>query len=146
MSQENVELVRRMVEAYRRGDRAEALACLAPDVVYKVAQEAPAHGPEAVEAIWDRWEDSWEEIETIPEEVIDGGRDHVLSRSSIPDAAEAAGSSSIAATLTSTPSATANAFARSSSRIGPRPLRPPGCLSSDVAGERGDRQQRIARL
>jgi ketosteroid isomerase-like protein len=74
MSQENVEIVRRFYEAMSRGDYAEALACLASDVVYGVLQEGPAHGPDAVKAMWDRWESEWEEGGTIvPEEFIDGG-------------------------------------------------------------------------
>lgn len=77
MSQENVEIVRRLFEAYRRGDYAEAVACLAPDVVYGVGQELPASGPDAVRAMWDRWDSAWEELETVPEEFIDAG-DQVL--------------------------------------------------------------------
>ena len=75
MSQENVEIVREFFDTYLRGDYAGALACLAPDVVYKVAQEAPAHGPEAVRAVWERWESDWEELEMVPEEFIDAGDD-----------------------------------------------------------------------
>ena len=56
-----------------------SLACLSPDVFYKVAQEAPARGREAVRAIWERWESSFDEIETIPEEFIDAGDDVVVT-------------------------------------------------------------------
>ena len=73
MSEENVEVVRRFFETYQRGDHDASLDCLAPDVVYKVAQEAPAHGPEAVRAIWERWGSAWEDLETTPEEFIDAG-------------------------------------------------------------------------
>jgi ketosteroid isomerase-like protein len=73
MSRENVEVVRRFFDTYRRGDYEESLDCLAPDVTYKVVQEAPARGREAVRAIWDRWDSSWDEIETTPEEFIDAG-------------------------------------------------------------------------
>ena len=38
MSLENVQVVRRLFDAYRRGD-AVALACLASDVVYETGQE-----------------------------------------------------------------------------------------------------------
>jgi ketosteroid isomerase-like protein len=77
MSQENVEIVRRLFDTYRRGDHAEAVACLAPDVVYEVGQEVPAQGRDAVRAMWKRWESDWEELETIPKEFIDAG-DHVV--------------------------------------------------------------------
>ena len=77
MSRENVEIVRRLFDSYRRDDPAEALACLAPDVVYQVGQEVPARGRDEVRAMWERWASSWEEIETIPEEFIEAG-DHVI--------------------------------------------------------------------
>jgi ketosteroid isomerase-like protein len=38
MSQANVEVVKRLFESYRRGDYAEAAACLAPDVVFYSAR------------------------------------------------------------------------------------------------------------
>jgi uncharacterized protein len=79
MSQENVELVRRLFEAYRRGDYAGALACLAPDVVYEVGQELPLRGRDAVGAMWERWESAWERMETVPEEYIDAGDNVVVS-------------------------------------------------------------------
>jgi ketosteroid isomerase-like protein len=51
MSQANVDVVRRPFDSYRRLDYAEAAECLAPDVVYEVGQELPAHGREAVRAM-----------------------------------------------------------------------------------------------
>ena len=77
MSQENVDATRTSIEAYRRGDYAGASAHLAPDVVWTVGQELPAHGPAAVRAIWERWDGEWDELETVIEEVIDAG-DKVL--------------------------------------------------------------------
>ena len=77
MSQENVEAVRRLLETLRRGDLAAALQFLAPDVVWQVGQELPAHGPDAARAMWERWESDWEELETVAEEYIDAG-DHVV--------------------------------------------------------------------
>ena len=71
MSQENVDATRRSIEAYRRGDYARASAHLAPDVVWTVGQELPAHGPAAVRAMWERWDGEWEQLETVIEEVID---------------------------------------------------------------------------
>jgi ketosteroid isomerase-like protein len=77
MSQENVEIVRRLFDSYQRDDPAEALACLAPDVVYEVGQEVPARGRDEVRAMWERWESSWGQIEMTPEQFIDAG-DHVI--------------------------------------------------------------------
>jgi uncharacterized protein len=77
MSQENVEAVRRCFEAYRRGDYVGASAFLAPNVVWEVGQELPAHGPASVRRMWKRWDSEWEELETVLEEFIDAG-DHVV--------------------------------------------------------------------
>ena len=73
MSQENVEAARRCIEAYCRGDYEEASSYLAPDVVWEVGQELPAHGPAAVRNVWRRWDAEWEELETVAEEYIDAG-------------------------------------------------------------------------
>ena len=77
MSQENVEAARRTMEAYRRGDYDAAAAYLAPDVVWSVGQERPAHGRAAVREMWKRWDDEWDELDTVIEEAIDAG-DKVL--------------------------------------------------------------------
>jgi uncharacterized protein len=77
MSQANVEVVRQLFESYERGDYAQAAEYLAPDVVYEVGQELPALGRAAVRAMWERWDSTWEELETVPEEFVDAG-DHVL--------------------------------------------------------------------
>jgi ketosteroid isomerase-like protein len=77
MSLGNVQVVRRLFDAYRRGDYADALACLASDVVYETGQEIPAVGPDAVREMWERWEAAWEEIDTVPEDFIDAG-EHVV--------------------------------------------------------------------
>jgi uncharacterized protein len=74
MAQANVEVVRRLFDSYRRGDYAEASACLAPDVVYEIGQELPARGRAAVRAMWERWDDTWDKLETVPEEFVDAGQ------------------------------------------------------------------------
>jgi ketosteroid isomerase-like protein len=73
MSQENVELVRRSFEAWLRGDLEEALAGVAPDIVYKPAQEEAVQGLDAARASWDRWQASWQEDQVTLEETIDAG-------------------------------------------------------------------------
>ena len=77
MSQANREVVKRLFESYERGDYAEAAVCLAPDVVYEVGQELPLRGREEVRAMWERWDSTWDEIETVPEDFAEAG-DHVL--------------------------------------------------------------------
>jgi ketosteroid isomerase-like protein len=73
MSQENVERVRESLDAYRRGDYVVASTWLAPDVVWEVGQELPARGPAAVRRLWERWDDEWEDLETVAEEFVDAG-------------------------------------------------------------------------
>ncbi len=73
MSQANVEVVKGLFESYRRGDYAEAAACLAPDVVYEVGQELPLRGREEVRAMWERWDSTWDALETVPEDFLDAG-------------------------------------------------------------------------
>jgi ketosteroid isomerase-like protein len=73
MSQENVEVVRRSLEAYRRGDLDAALAHVHPKIVWSPYEEPPMHGVDAVRTYLRRWEGEWEELETTPEEFIDAG-------------------------------------------------------------------------
>ena len=79
MSQENVERVRNSLDAYRRGDYDAASEWLAPDVVWEVGQELPAHGPKAVRDLWKRWDTEWEELETVADEILDAGDKVVLA-------------------------------------------------------------------
>ena len=73
MSQENVETVRLSIAAYQRGEWEEATAYLAPDAVWEVGQELPARGPAAVRDMWRRWNDEWDRLDMIGEEIIDAG-------------------------------------------------------------------------
>jgi ketosteroid isomerase-like protein len=79
VSQANVDIVRKLFEDYRRGDYDEAIACLAPDVVYETGQELAASGPAAVRAMWERWDGAWVGLETVPEEYIDAGERVVVA-------------------------------------------------------------------
>jgi ketosteroid isomerase-like protein len=79
MSQENVERVRNSLDAYRRGDYEAASTWLAPDVVWEVGQELPAQGPAAVRDLWKRWDDEWEELETVADEFLDAGDNVVVA-------------------------------------------------------------------
>jgi ketosteroid isomerase-like protein len=73
MSRGNVDAVRHSIDAYRAGDWEEATAYLAPDVVWEIGQELPARGPAAVREMWSRWNDEWEPLDMIGEEIIDAG-------------------------------------------------------------------------
>jgi ketosteroid isomerase-like protein len=73
MSEENVEVVRRVFEAYVGGDLEESLKYTDPDVVWNPVEEAPRRGHDAVRSNMERWESDWEDLETTPEEFIDAG-------------------------------------------------------------------------
>jgi ketosteroid isomerase-like protein len=73
MSQENVEVVRKLYEACVRDDFDQALTHCDPDLVYKPAQEAAAHGADAVRAAWERWASDVERLEARAEEFLDTG-------------------------------------------------------------------------
>jgi ketosteroid isomerase-like protein len=73
MSQENLDAVRLSIAAYQRGEWEEATAYLAPDVVWEVGQELPLRGPAAVREMWARWNDEWERLDMVGEEIVDAG-------------------------------------------------------------------------
>ena len=73
MSQENVDAVRRSIDAYQRGEWEEATAYLAHDVLWEVGQELPVRGRAAVREMWSRWNDEWERLDMVCEELIGAG-------------------------------------------------------------------------
>ena len=78
MSQENVEVVRELWEAYSRGDIDRVIGLSDPYVVLVTLEEGPLYGPDAVRANYARWMEAWrEEPETTVEEVIGNGA-HVV--------------------------------------------------------------------
>ena len=77
MSEENVEIVRKSVEAYARGDLDTALTYADPDIAWNPVEEAATQGHDAIRANLERWETDFEDFEATPEEYIDAG-DQVL--------------------------------------------------------------------
>jgi ketosteroid isomerase-like protein len=78
MSQENVEIVRGLWDAYSQGDIDRVLTLTDPYVVLVSLEEGPLYGPDAVRANYARWSEAWQgQPETAVEEVIGVG-DHVL--------------------------------------------------------------------
>jgi ketosteroid isomerase-like protein len=120
MSQANVDVLRRLFDSHKRRHYAEAAKGLAPDVVYEVGQELPAHGREAVRAMWERWDNIWDELETVPEEFIDAGH-QVLVTIHYSARGRGSGIKSKSASSTSTPSAMASVSTNASSASDPRP-------------------------
>ena len=80
MSEENVNAVRGMYEAFGRGDIPAVIAALDPRVEWWEAENFiyadgnPYVGPQAVlEGVFARIGDEWEGFEVSPEEVLDAG-------------------------------------------------------------------------
>ena len=74
---ENVEIARKGVEAYARGDLDTALTHADPDIVWNPVEEAATQGHDAIRANLERWETDFEDFQATPEEYIDAG-DQVL--------------------------------------------------------------------
>jgi ketosteroid isomerase-like protein len=81
MSQENVEVVREIWDAYSRGDFDRIREHSDPAVVMITVEEGPLYGIEAVRKNHERWWEAWENSETAVEEVIGvGDRVFVMAR------------------------------------------------------------------
>lgn len=72
MSRRNVELVRRIFDAYR-SDPEEGYSYLDPGVIWNPAEEEPLQGIEAVRSYMERWTAEWEDYAHEVEEVLDAG-------------------------------------------------------------------------
>jgi ketosteroid isomerase-like protein len=80
MSQENVEVVVRMLGAWTSGDREAARAAYDPHVamVRPVIDSPILHGLSAMEAANEAWRRSWEDFRIDIEEAIDAGDNVVV--------------------------------------------------------------------
>jgi ketosteroid isomerase-like protein len=81
MSQENVELVRRMWEAFLENDLQAALAAYDPDVEWDGTNLPDGQVGRGVDAIMDhitRWSAMWESWNVEVEQVIDAGNEQVV--------------------------------------------------------------------
>jgi ketosteroid isomerase-like protein len=81
MSKENVEIVRAGLEAFRRGEFAEALEHVHPDMVSRRTDpdDAVFHGRDGLLALMADWTEGFEEWSYRAEEFFDAG-DHVVVR------------------------------------------------------------------
>ena len=75
MSQANVEIVRKFLEA----DVDEALTYADPGIVWNPIEELPTQGHDAVRANLAHWKAEWDDYEVIPEEFVDVG-DSVIAK------------------------------------------------------------------
>jgi ketosteroid isomerase-like protein len=81
MSEENVEVVRRIWDAYLRRDFDEIEAQSDPAVVMITLEDGTLYGSEAVRRNHERWWEAWDDHETTVEEVIGAGdRVFVMAR------------------------------------------------------------------
>lgn len=81
MSQENVNVVRRMWDAFLAADLQTALSFYDPDVVWDGTNLPDGKVGRGHEAILDhirRWSNQWEDWTLEVERVIDAGSDHVV--------------------------------------------------------------------
>jgi hypothetical protein len=82
MSEENVEIVRRAVEAFNKGGLEAAGEFFADDVEFHEPPEQPAprvaRGPDEVREMWGEFESAWAEHRSEPEEMRAVGENRVL--------------------------------------------------------------------
>jgi uncharacterized protein len=83
MSQENVEIVRQMVDAFNRGDLDASSEHWADNVDYRAVEGAPddhgpIHGKVAMRAYVQDWIDTFDQFTVEPMELIDAGEGQVV--------------------------------------------------------------------
>jgi ketosteroid isomerase-like protein len=84
MSQENVEIVRGILEADQRRDMEAVHAAYAPDVEWEDnaalwGDWGTACGPEGIQAAWHRWYEAFEDVRFEWDEVTDVGDEVVVT-------------------------------------------------------------------
>jgi ketosteroid isomerase-like protein len=83
MSQENVEIVRRLYDAFARADLDVVLSCLDPEIEFSQPPEMPGggtyHGPEGVIQGVAKWIGAWDDYVVQVQELIDLG-DQIVAR------------------------------------------------------------------
>ena len=81
MSQENVEVVRRMHDAFLRGHAEAALALMHPAVEFEATSRPDAHvwrGPDGVQAAIVEWIGTWDDYSLEVEDYVDAPDGRVL--------------------------------------------------------------------
>jgi ketosteroid isomerase-like protein len=89
MSENNVEIVRRLYEAEARGDHKTVHALYDPAIEFDNSRSPVGdftggvgkvfHGREAVQQAFREWYEAWKEVESEIDELIDAGGDSVVS-------------------------------------------------------------------
>jgi ketosteroid isomerase-like protein len=78
LSRENVEVVRRCLDDYARGDFGAALQALSPDIEWKPLIPEIFRGREGVERFVRRWLGTWDECSSEIDSIIDAGEQVVV--------------------------------------------------------------------
>jgi ketosteroid isomerase-like protein len=81
MSEENVEIVRRQLDAYVRGDSETALAAYDPEVEFDVSIRPEGRVYQGLEGLVEAirtWSGTWEDYRVEIEEIIDAGDNVVV--------------------------------------------------------------------
>ncbi|MGI8460196.1 MAG: nuclear transport factor 2 family protein [Solirubrobacterales bacterium] len=84
MSEENVEIVRSLAEAFQRRQHERAFAFYDPEIEWDAshtpteAAEGVYHGHDGVRAYWRDWLSAWSDLHFEVEDVRDAGEDVVL--------------------------------------------------------------------
>ena len=78
MSQENVEVVCRMYEAFLRGDQSAIVAGLHPEIEWRSIEDTQTrHGHEGLRRAWAQFREPWETFENDMEWTRDAGNEVV---------------------------------------------------------------------
>ena len=138
MSEENVEIVRRQLDAYLRGDTETALAAYDPKVEFDVSIRPEGRIYQGVEGLVEAirtWSGTWEDYRVEIQEIIDAGDnvvvvDHQMGRG------KGSGAPLDQQTFGSTRFARGRSSALCGSRHARKPSKPPGCRSSALDEQR----------
>jgi uncharacterized protein len=84
MSKENVEIVRRLWQAFADGGMDALMEYFDPEINWRAMEGAPddvgeMNGRDAVRWYMQDWLDTFEDITSVPMELLDGGDDHVVA-------------------------------------------------------------------
>ena len=81
MSQENMEIVREVIAASKRGDMNKVFAAYDPSIEWRIGRltvpitdlEPVYHGHDGIRAFWRTWFEAWDSVSFEYEELIDAG-------------------------------------------------------------------------
>jgi ketosteroid isomerase-like protein len=82
VSQQNVEIIRKFMEAFNREDYASCLKAIDPNVEWHPPPDIPnaavANGRDELIANFQDWLGAWDDYRSVPEEILEGKNDTIL--------------------------------------------------------------------